>query len=104
MIEGETLQLLLVLLVGVTIILALLIKAGLERIGIPPLVGYLLLGTGIGLLDNQVHFLTPPVREVYAFLGQLGIISLKPQNVVGQVRLEDVLRYREWLRRNESTS
>ena len=76
MIEGETLQLLLVLLVGVTIILALLIKAGLERIGIPPLVGYLLLGTGIGLLDNQVHFLTPPVREVYAFLGELGIISL----------------------------
>ncbi|MGB5631194.1 MAG: cation:proton antiporter [Waterburya sp.] len=76
MIEGETLQLLLVLLVGVTIILAILIKAGLERIGIPPLVGYLLLGTGIGLLDNQVHFLTPPVREVYAFLGELGIISL----------------------------
>ena len=76
MIEGETLLLLLVLLVGITIILAILIKAALERIGIPPLVGYLLLGMAMGFLDDQVHFFTPPVKEVYAFLAELGIISL----------------------------
>ncbi len=76
MIEGETLLLFLVLLVGVTIILAILIKAALERIGIPSLVGYLLLGIAMGFLDEQVHFLTPPVKEVYAFLAELGIISL----------------------------
>ena len=76
MIEEETLLLFLVLLVGVTVILAILIKAALERIGIPPLVGYLLLGIAMGLINGWVHFLTPPVREVYAFLAELGIISL----------------------------
>ena len=76
MIEGETLLLFLVLLVGLTIILAILIKAALERIGIPSLVGYLLLGIAMGFLDDQVYFLTPSVKEVYAFLAELGIISL----------------------------
>ncbi len=76
MIEGETLLLLLVLLVGVTVILAILIKAALEQVGIPPLVGYLLLGIAMGLLNSRAHFLTSPVREVYAFLAELGIISL----------------------------
>ena len=91
MIEEETLLLFLVLLVGVTIILGLLIKAGLERIGIPPLVGYLLLGMGMGLLNSLVHFLTPPVKEVYAFLAELGIISLLfrvglESNIAGLIR------------------
>ncbi|MDJ0649086.1 MAG: cation:proton antiporter [Xenococcaceae cyanobacterium MO_188.B19] len=76
MIEGETLLLFLVLLVGVTLILAILIKAALERVGVPPLVGYLLLGMVMGLINSLVHFLTPSVREVYAFLAELGIISL----------------------------
>ena len=76
MIEEETLLLFLVLLVGVTVIVAILIKAALERIGIPPLVGYLLLGIVMGLLNSQVQFMTTPVREVYAFLAELGIISL----------------------------
>ncbi|WP_019509374.1 cation:proton antiporter [Pleurocapsa sp. PCC 7319] len=76
MIEGETLLLFLVLLVGITIILSILIKAGLERIGIPALVGYLLLGVTVGFINNQIYFLSPSVREVYAFLAELGIISL----------------------------
>ena len=75
-IEGETLLLFLVLLVGITLILSILIKAALERIGIPSLVGYLVLGIGMGLLNSQIHFLIPSVREVYAFLAELGIISL----------------------------
>lgn len=73
---GETLLLFLVLLVGVTIIVSILIKASLERIGIPPLVGYLLLGFGMVSLDRQVSFFLPTVREVYSFLAELGIISL----------------------------
>ena len=55
-IEGETLLLFLVLLVGITLILSILIKAALERIGIPSLVGYLVLGIGMGLLNSQIHF------------------------------------------------
>ncbi|MCC0179282.1 cation:proton antiporter [Waterburya agarophytonicola K14] len=76
MIDGETLLLFIVLLVGITIIVSILIKAGLEKIGIPALVGYLLLGIGMGLLNSQAYFLTPQVKEIYAFLGELGIISL----------------------------
>ncbi|MDJ0689288.1 MAG: hypothetical protein QNJ41_12335 [Xenococcaceae cyanobacterium MO_188.B32] len=70
MIERETLLLFLVLLVGVTVILAILIKAALERIGIPPLVGYLLLllGIAMGLINGWVHFLTPPVRNAWLIL------------------------------------
>ena len=76
MIEGENLLLFLVLLVGITIIASILIKAGLERIGAPPLVGYLLLGVTASSINNQIYFLSPSVREVYGFLGELGIISL----------------------------
>lgn len=75
-IEGEALLLFQVLLVGLTLIFAILIKAALERLSIPSLVGYLLLGMGMGLLNSLVYFLTPSVREVYAFLAELGIISL----------------------------
>ena len=75
-IEGETLLLFLVLLVGLTLIASILIKAALQRIGIPPLVGYLLLGIAMGVVNSLVYFLTPSVREVYGFLAELGIISL----------------------------
>ena len=74
--EEETLLLFLVLLVGVTIVLAILMKAGLDRLGIPPLVGYLLMGAVFGSIDTQVDFVVPEIREVYAFLAELGIISL----------------------------
>lgn len=74
--ESEALLLFLVLLVGITIIVSILLKAGLERIGIPPLIGYLLLGVAAGGINNQILFLSPPVREVYAFLAEMGIISL----------------------------
>lgn len=76
MIEAEALMLFIVLLVGITIIVSILIKAGLERIGIPALVGYLLLGVAINSINNYIYFLVPSVTEVYAFLAELGIISL----------------------------
>ncbi|MEM7594728.1 MAG: hypothetical protein AAF383_25065 [Cyanobacteria bacterium P01_A01_bin.83] len=89
--EGEALLLFLVLLVGITIIVSILIKASLERIGIPPLFGYLLFGVVAGLINSQVLFLSPPVKEVYAFLAELGIISLlfrvgKISNLSGLIR------------------
>ncbi|MEL7010793.1 MAG: cation:proton antiporter [Cyanobacteria bacterium J06648_1] len=76
MIEAEALLLFIVLLVGITIIVGILIKAGLERVGIPALVGYLLLGVIVNSINGQIYFLVPSVREVYAFLAELGIISL----------------------------
>ncbi len=74
--EAENLLLFLVFLVGITIVISILIKAGLDRLGIPPLVGYLLLGLLFGAIDLRISFLSLEVREVYAFLAELGIISL----------------------------
>ena len=54
-IEEETLLLFLVLLVGITIIISILIKAGLERIGIPALVGYLLLGVTVSSINTNLR-------------------------------------------------
>jgi len=67
---------LLILLVGTTVVLVLLAKCGLERIGIPPLIGYLLLGFLFRLADLHWKFLSMEVREVYEFLGYVGIICL----------------------------
>lgn len=73
---SETVLLYLVLLVGTTIVLAIVVKAGSERIGMPPLVGYLLLGFVLQLLDIRGFLTSRAVLEVYSFLAELGIISL----------------------------
>lgn len=73
---SETVLLYLVLLVGTTIVLVIVLKAGSKRIGIPPLVGYLLLGFVLQLLEIRRFLTSRAVLEVYSFLAELGIISL----------------------------
>ncbi|PZD70914.1 Na(+)/H(+)-K(+) antiporter GerN [Acaryochloris thomasi RCC1774] len=73
---NETVLLYLVLLVGTTVVVSILIKAGLERIGVAPLVGYVLLGFVLQLLDSRGFLTSNTVLEVYGFLAELGIISL----------------------------
>ncbi|MDJ0716499.1 MAG: cation:proton antiporter [Prochloraceae cyanobacterium] len=72
----EHLILLLVLLVGANIILSVLMKAIGDRLGIPAMVGYLLLGTTMRLIDGGGQFFSAEVLEIYEFLAELGIISL----------------------------
>ncbi|MDB9305078.1 MULTISPECIES: cation:proton antiporter [Cyanophyceae] len=68
---------LLVLLVGMAIAIAILIKSGLERIGVPALVGYLVMGFVLRLIDNQWDILSlEGQEEIFQFLAQLGIIAL----------------------------
>ena len=76
MIDSDTTLLLLAFLVGTNIILAIILKATSERLGIPALVSYLILGAAMRSLDHQIPFLSQSILEVYAFLAQLGIISL----------------------------
>ncbi len=66
----------LVLLVGTTVILALMVKSGLERIGLPALIGYLLLGLLFRVANLHWKLLSPGIREVYEFLAAIGIICL----------------------------
>ncbi|MDH6056265.1 cation:proton antiporter [Umezakia ovalisporum] len=67
---------LLVLLVGMAIAMAILIKSGLESISVPALVGYLLVGFLLSLMDHQWHILSSEGEEIFDFLAELGIIAL----------------------------
>ncbi|MEB3829610.1 cation:proton antiporter [Phormidium sp. CCY1219] len=74
--EGALALPLMVLLVGVAIALSIAIKAGTSRLGLPNLLGYLLLGFLLRLADAQWQFLSPEAEEIFVFLAELGIISL----------------------------
>lgn len=65
-----------VLLIGVVVISSGLIEAGLTRIRIPGLVGYLLLGVSLSLADGRWHLLSQPVRDGFGFLADMGVIAL----------------------------
>ncbi|MBE9170211.1 cation:proton antiporter [Pleurocapsales cyanobacterium LEGE 06147] len=74
----ETLQSLplVVLLVGTLLTLAILSKSGMARIGLPALVGYLVLGFLMRLADSQWQILSTQGQEIFEFLAEIGIISL----------------------------
>lgn len=74
--EAEFGFLVIILLVGATLVLTILLKACLERVGIPALIGYLLLGFLMKLANVQGLLLSETVRSVYGFLGEIGIICL----------------------------
>lgn len=76
MAEFETNYPLIILLTGVIVFLTMLIKSGFEKTAVPSLVGFLLLGLAIRLIDWEVNFLNPECREILGFLGKLGLISL----------------------------
>ncbi len=66
----------LVLLVGVTTAASMLLRAVCHRIDIPPLVGFLLLGTGLSALDAFYGIITTPVRDGVEMLASLGLVAL----------------------------
>jgi len=76
MIESVHTLPLVILLMGVALTLAILIKSLLAKIGIPALIGYLILGFILKLLDVKWNFLSTQAEEIFEFLAELGIISL----------------------------
>lgn len=66
----------LVLLVGVVAALALATKSCLERLMIPPLTGYLLIGIILRGISIHVDILPDEGKIVFGFLAKLGVISL----------------------------
>jgi len=65
-----------VLLVGLGIISAGLLKSGMNALGVPAMVGYLLLGVLLSVADMHTGVLTPPVRHAFDFLADVGVIAL----------------------------
>ena len=65
-----------VLLMGGIIILSILIRYLFRRAGVPSLVGFLILGFLIRLANLPLAFLTEPIKDIFEFLGTIGIIFL----------------------------
>ncbi|WP_251961125.1 cation:proton antiporter [Salinibacter ruber] len=64
------------LLVGILIVLSRLVKAALERLNLPDLLGYLFIGMALRLVEGTglLRFVDGP--QVLSFLAQLGIVAL----------------------------
>jgi Kef-type K+ transport system membrane component KefB len=67
---------LMILLVGCLIVLAILVRNGFSRAGLPPLLGFMILGFLLNLADVHYAFLSPWSREILELLAELGIITL----------------------------
>jgi Kef-type K+ transport system membrane component KefB len=67
---------LLILVTGSVIICTMLLKAGLKPLHIPALVGYLLMGFVLRLLDGQWGFLSNEADIVFRFLSHVGVAAL----------------------------
>lgn len=67
---------LMVMLVGAAVVAAVLINALFARMGLPALVGYMLLGILLRLADNQWQFLSEPVMTAFRFMANLGVVAL----------------------------
>jgi len=65
-----------ILLVGGVTLAAALLRAGLERWGAPPLIGYVLLGLSLSEADIRLRWLGDSGRTLFEFLGHVGIICL----------------------------
>lgn len=76
MTEAADIHTLWTLLLGFAVIASGLIEAGFKRLRIPALVGYLLLGMLISLIDNNWNFLNPQTRNAFSFLADIGVIVL----------------------------
>jgi Kef-type K+ transport system membrane component KefB len=66
----------LVLLLGATVIGAVLLRALCHRLGIPALVGYVLIGVFLSAIDGGGGIMTPNALLVFEFLGGVGIVAL----------------------------
>lgn len=76
MIHAEHAFSLLVLLVGLTMIATILLRIGLRRLHIPPLVGFMALGLVIRVADGHWAFMSANADAVFSFLARVGVVAL----------------------------
>jgi len=76
MIESLDIHTIWILLVGLVIILSGLIEASCQKLRVPSLVGYLLLGMALSLMDSYWAFFNEPILNTFSFLADLGVIAL----------------------------
>jgi Kef-type K+ transport system membrane component KefB len=62
--------------VGTFIVCAILVRAWLARIGVPSLVGFLVIGFGLRLVNDSIAFISPHGLEALDFLASIGVFVL----------------------------
>lgn len=67
---------LMIIIVSVLIVLSMVLKACLQKINVPGLVGFLILGIMLRMLNERVALFGEPGEEILAFLGKLGVMAL----------------------------
>lgn len=67
---------LLLTLIGLIVVAAMVLRAGLERIQLPPLVAFMVLGFLIRLADDHWDLLTRQGEAVLELMGRLGVVAL----------------------------
>lgn len=65
-----------ILVLGLAMVMAMLVKAGLEKIKLPALVGYLVIGIAIRLADDRWNLLDQSGEWSFQLLGELGVICI----------------------------
>lgn len=76
MTDPGQLDALMVLVVGTSVLAAVLLSALFGRFGLPALVGYMLFGILLRLADSAWHVFDPRMTTVLRFLGDLGVVLL----------------------------
>ena len=61
---------------GVLLVMSPFVKSLMERIGVPALVGYIMLGFLVSALNHQWSFITPAFDNTFSVLAQLGVVAL----------------------------
>jgi Kef-type K+ transport system membrane component KefB len=74
--EGIDIHTAWILLIGLAVIATGLIEAGFTRLRIPPLVGYLLLGMALSIIDSRWMILSEPTHHAFSLLADIGVIAL----------------------------
>lgn len=85
---------LMILLIGATVVAAMILRGGCRRAGIPALAGFMVLGVAMRVLDGEGRLLTGEAMAVFEFLGGVGIIALlfrvgleaEAKSMLGQLR------------------
>jgi len=67
---------LVLIVLGALLILSPLVKSLMERMGVPALVGYILLGFIVSVINQKWSFITIAFDNTFAMLAQLGVVAL----------------------------
>jgi len=62
--------------IGIVTLTGIVLRGTLERVGLPAMAGYILIGVGLAALDGWIPFLAEPVRHNLDFLAKLGVVVL----------------------------